>query len=89
MRVRVRRVDGIEPGLDHFIEQDEGCCFIRGPTEDVTAEDQRRHLDPGVTQHAFHCGLSPGAVPTLTYLAVSGRERAGRIVASERGRAAS
>ncbi len=45
-RVRVRRVDQVEAGIDEGVEQPERRRFVDGPAEDVAAECKRRDAIP-------------------------------------------
>src|SRR5207245_3865596 len=52
-------VDGIEAGLGKPVEQVEGGLLVRGPTEDVAPQDQRRDGKVGATETAFLQDCSP------------------------------
>ena len=43
-RIDVSGIDGVEAGADEGVEHGEGRILVRGPAEDVAAEDERRNL---------------------------------------------
>ena len=63
-RIDIGRVDRVEAGIEEGIEHCEGGRLVRGPAEDIAAEDERGDFEAAVSEFAFlHCGGSsaPGA----------------------------
>ena len=54
--IDIRRVDGVEPGVEKGVEQRKGSLLIRCPAEHVTAENDRGDGEAGAAEASFFHG---------------------------------
>jgi hypothetical protein len=57
--IDVGGVDGIETRIEKGVEKRERCFLIRGPAEDVAAEDERGNREAGTAKSAHFHGFAP------------------------------